>query len=249
MPILSVILPTFNCADLIRGALDSLAIQDEGDFEVIVSDGTSTDATLAIVNEYQTRLPHLTVQSRKDSGVYDAVNKALPECKGRWVFILGSDDRLHAASTLRQVLGTLRTTQASFVYGDVRVIGRNAMVADGGRYGGTFSLARLMGENICQQSAFYRRELFDRLGTFDLRYRLWADWDYALKIFVHEKVQWVDIVVADYVATGISSGARDVRYIATRTQRLLMLWWGRPRSAAIPLAFLRNAYWRMRTHR
>lgn len=150
MPTLSVILPTYNCADLVRGALDSLAVQDDRDFEVVVSDGASTDATLSVVNEYMTRLPHLTVQSRKDMGVYDAINKVLPECKGRWVFILGSDDRLHESSTLRQVLNTLRTTQASFVYGDVRVIGRNAMVADGGRYGGTFSLARLLGENICQ---------------------------------------------------------------------------------------------------
>lgn len=249
MPTLSVILPTFNCADWVRGALDSLAIQEDRDFEVVVSDGASTDATLSVVNEYLERLPHLTVHSRKDLGVYDAINKALPECKGRWVFILGSDDRLQTPSTLRQVLGTLRTTQAAFVYGDVRVIGRNAMVADGGRYGGKFSLARLMCQNICQQCAFYRRDLFDRLGTFDLRYRLWADWDYALKVFVHEKVQWVDIVVADYMATGMSSGARDVEFAATRAQRMLALWQSRPLSAAVPLAFLRNAYWRMRTHR
>lgn len=71
----------------------------------------------------------------------------------------------------------------------VRVIGRNAMVTDGGRFGGMFSLARLIGENICQQTAFYRHDLFDRIGTFDLRYHLLADWDYILKVFAHEKVQ------------------------------------------------------------
>jgi glycosyltransferase involved in cell wall biosynthesis len=229
--------------------LDSLAVQDDRDFEVVVSDGASTDATLSVVNEYMTRLPRLTVQSRKDLGVYDAINKALPECKGSWVFILGSDDRLHEASTLRQVLSTLRLTSASFVYGDVRVIGKNAMVADGGRYGGTFSLARLMGENICQQCAFYRRDLFDRIGTFDVRYRLWADWDYALKVFVHEKVQWINTVVADYMATGMSSGAQDGVFRATRSQRLYELWLSRPWSAAVPLAIMRNLYWELCSRR
>lgn len=245
-PLISVILPTFKCATWMQGALESLASQTERDFEVVVSDGASPDTTLVVAESYRTSLPSLLLLSRPDGGVYDAINRAIADCRGRWIFVLGSDDRLHTPETLAEMAKTLRSTSVDLVYGDVRVLGPNAMVADGARYGGPFTLARLMGQNICHQSIFTRRALFDRLGLYDLRYKLWADWDFAQRAFVDGAAQWVDVVVVDYAATGMSSARLDVDFQRTKGLRLLKLWWVRPASLKVFLALARQAYWDLR---
>jgi hypothetical protein len=147
------------------------------------------------------------------------------------------------------VAGALRTSQANLVYGDVRVLGANTMVADGARYGGPFTLARLMGQNICQQAVFYRRSVFARVGLFDLQYLIWADWDFAQRAFVTEPTQWLDVVVSDYSASGMSSHQQDDAFVASRRQRLWRLWRARPLSLAVPAAVLRNGYWNFRKAR
>lgn len=242
-PLVSVVVPTFNSCEQMRPALDSLAAQTERDFEVIVSDGASSDATLALVETYRPRLPALTVLSRPDGGVYDAINQALSVCQGRWIYVLGSDDRLHASETLALLSPTLRASTAGVVYGDVRVMGPNHMVADDGRYGGPFTLARLMGQNICHQAVFTRADLLNRLGLYNLRFKVWADWDIAQRAFIDGPAQWIDIVVADYAPTGLSAAQHDAEFKRTRRARMLKLWFRKPLSLQVPLSWARRLYW------
>lgn len=242
-PLVSVVLPTFNSCEQMRPTLDSLAAQTDRDFEVIVSDGASSDATLALVETYRSRLPALTVLSRPDRGVYDAINQALSVCRGRWIYVLGSDDRLHASETLALVSPTLRASTAGVVYGDVRVMGPNHMVPDDGRYGGPFTLARLMGQNICHQAMFTRADLLNRLGLYKLRFKLWADWDIAQLAFTDGPAQWVDVVIADYAPTGMSSAQQDAEFKRTRRARIFKLWARKPLSLQVPLAWARQLYW------
>lgn len=245
-PLVSVVVPTFNSCEQMRPALDSLAGQTERDFEVIVSDGASSDETLALVETYRSRLPALTVLSRPDGGVYDAINRGLSACKGRWIYVLGSDDRLHASETLALLSPTLRASTAGVVYGDVRVMGPNHMVAEDGRYGGPFTLARLMGQNICHQAMFTRADLLNRLGLYNLRFKLWADWDIAQRAFNDGPMQWIDIVVADYSPTGLSSRLQDAYFTRTRHIRMLKLWARKPLSLKVPLAWARRLYWTLK---
>lgn len=245
-PLLSIVLPTYNAAACLAQALQSLADQSERDFEVVVSDGSSRDSTVELAASFKERLPQLTVLSRPDQGIYDAINRALPVARGRWVLVLGADDKLYSRDTLASLKPHLACSSAALVYGDVRVIGHNAMVGDGARYGGPFSLARLLGENICQQAICYRRDVFDRLGGFDLRFRLWADWDFAQRAFVNEPVQWVDLLIAEYAATGMSSGSDDMAFLASRKQRICRLWRRTAWSPAVPWALLRYGYWTAR---
>ncbi len=209
-PLVSVVLPTFNCRELLGGALDSLATQVERDFEVVVSDGASSDGTVDLAQAHAGHLPACRVLSRPDRGVYDAINQGVLAARGHWVLVLGADDRLHAPGTLQQVGPWLRSAQADVVYGDVRVVNHSALgVPVGGRYAGAMPLNKLLRGNICQQAMFYRRSLFDRLGLFDLRYPIMADWDFNLRAAFAGDMQWVDLIVADYAATGLSAQRRD----------------------------------------
>lgn len=213
-PLLSIVIPTMNSAAVLPAALRSLAQQTWQEFEIIISDGMSTDASLAIASEFQSELPCLRIDSRPDSGVYDAINRGVALSLGEWFLVLGSDDRLHASDTLASVVPHLLAgDSAQLVYGDVRMMAVNKCVAPGARYAGPLSLRRMFRTNICQQSIFYRRGLFDTLGGFDLRYKLFADWDFNLRAFFRVPVRWIDVVVADYAATGMSADGTDPAFM------------------------------------
>jgi glycosyltransferase involved in cell wall biosynthesis len=209
-PLLSVVIPTFRSAVVLPAALDSLAAQQWRGFEVVLSDGASDDGTLEIARAWADRLPALRVDSRPDAGVYDAINRGVSLARGEWILVLGSDDRLHAPDTLARAAAALRASVAEVVYGDVRMMQDSADgVAAGDRYAGPMPLVRLLRANICQQSMFYRRRLLERLGGFDQRYRIWADWALNLRAAFEQPMQWIDLVVADYAATGLSATRSD----------------------------------------
>lgn len=104
---------------------------------------------------------------------------------------------------------------AGLVYGDVRMMAPNlCQVPPGGGYAEPMPLQRLMSVNVCQQAIFYRRSLFDTLGGFDQRCRVYADWDFNLRAAFLVPPRWMDVVVSDYAATGLSASAGDPVFLA-----------------------------------
>lgn len=219
-PAVSVVIPTLNSAGTLARLLQSLEAQTFRDFEVLVSDGASQDATVELARSAAAALPRLRVDSRPDAGVYDAINRGVVLARGQWVIVLGADDWLHAPDTLERAWRTLSRTPADLVYGDVRMMARLAGVEAGARYAGALSIEELMTKNICQQAIFYRRRLFDELGNFDLRYRIWADWDFNLRVAFRRRIEWIDLVIADYAATGMSTRGGDALFEAEAPERL-----------------------------
>lgn len=211
-PMISVIVPTFNAASTIDACLASISRQGWRQFEVVICDGASSDDTVALALRWQSELLHLRVDSRKDDGVYDAINRGIGLSTGRWILVLGADDQLAADDTLARAADALSGAKVRFVYGDVRMGGANPWVDVSERYPGPMTASRLFSQNICQQSVFYRRDLFETHGGFQTHYRVCADWDMALRVFASEPTCWIDEVVADYAATGLSSRVPDLAF-------------------------------------
>lgn len=85
----SVLLPVYNNAGIVRATLESVKWADE----ILVVDSFSTDGTLAICQEYGARiLQHEYVQSAKQK------NWAIPQCAQEWVLQLDSDEELEAGA-------------------------------------------------------------------------------------------------------------------------------------------------------
>ena len=208
-PKLSVIIPTLNGEGTLRACLDSLAHQKSQDFDIWIIDGGSSDTTLTIASSYlKTFASRLHISRETDKGVYYAMNRAIGISKGSWLLFLGSDDTI-ADDTVFLDIDKHLTGDLDLVYGDV-ILSR-----DKARYGGKFSLERLLFEqNLCQQSVFYSRTLFNRLGCFSTQYPVWADWEFNVRCFRYPeiKAKWVERIISIYNnASGISV-AEDIHF-------------------------------------
>jgi glycosyltransferase involved in cell wall biosynthesis len=88
-PRVSVIIPTYNRAYILRDALESALSQDGADMEVIVADDGSTDSTAGLVTEYGSRAVYLR---QEHCGAARARNLAVSASRGDFIAFLDSDD-------------------------------------------------------------------------------------------------------------------------------------------------------------
>ena len=96
-PIISIIIPTYNRADTLNRALDSILKQTFGGFEIIVVNDGSTDNTYEILKNYSdTRIK--VISHTKNKGVTAAINTGFNSMNGEWFTLLGSDDEILPAA-------------------------------------------------------------------------------------------------------------------------------------------------------
>lgn len=188
---ISVVMPTFNAARFLNDALDSLAQQTDENFELIVFDGGSTDATLDILAEH--KLPHRLLRDR-DDGAYDGLNRAFNASDGEILCWLNSDDvYLHP-----EVLAIVRRTFAlhsnrPMIYGHSCVLDCNGAVSKTLLTWQVDYKSSLDGFNLFTGSMFFRRSLWSGFGGFSGRSKSAFEYelvDYAFRsgspLFVDE---------------------------------------------------------------
>lgn len=90
IPRLSVGVPTFNQANYLGQTLDSLLLQEQTPFEIVVSDNHSTDETQSILNDYKDRIR--IISPPRHLGMMEHWNFLVSNLGGDWVSLLSSDD-------------------------------------------------------------------------------------------------------------------------------------------------------------
>lgn len=96
-PLVSIIIPTYNRAELLRETLDSVAAQTFSDWECIVIDDNSTDDTLSMLKEYaakDSRFQYLMKSNQRQKNAATSRNIGLENAKGTYIQFLDSDDLL-----------------------------------------------------------------------------------------------------------------------------------------------------------
>lgn len=96
---ISVVIPTFNRAAQIVGAVESVFRQTAAVFEIIVVDDGSTDSTQQVLAPLMDRIRYIKTENR---GVSAARNRGILEAGGRWIAFLDSDDTWHPHKLQRQ---------------------------------------------------------------------------------------------------------------------------------------------------
>jgi len=177
----SLITVVSNRADTIAHALSSIAHQSYRHIQHIVIDGASVDGTLEILQQSGDTID--TLVSEADNGIYDALNKGLSRAQGDIVGLLHSDDFFHDSHVIEEVVEAFKDPSVDGVYGDVCYVTRKH--ADRVlRYwhAGEFSPDRLKkGWMPPHPALFLRRSVFERLGEYDVSFRIAADYDFILR--------------------------------------------------------------------
>ena len=98
LPSMTVVMPSFNQAPFLDGAIQSVISQGYHDLEFIILDGGSTDGSVEIIKRHESKIAYWT--SRRDGGVGNALNSGLTMAKGEILCCLNSDDRFAPGALL-----------------------------------------------------------------------------------------------------------------------------------------------------
>lgn len=111
---ISIIVPVYNVAPYLPQCLDSLVNQTYRDLEIICVNDGSTDNSLQILQEYETRDKRVKVLSRENRGISCSRNEALEIAQGEWTMFVDSDDWIDL-NTCQSALNTALQHQADLV--------------------------------------------------------------------------------------------------------------------------------------
>ena len=132
MPFFSVIIPTYNRADLLPRCIDSILEQSFSDFEIIVVDNYSEDETKSLLEKYQQNDSRIFfIQEHNHGIIAHSRNVGIRASKGKYVCLLDSDDWF-AADKLATLYEHLANDQIDILYHRMQEVDKNGF---GGSYG------------------------------------------------------------------------------------------------------------------
>jgi len=212
LPKISIITPTLNVEKDIESCILNVVNQTYKNKEHFIIDGKSTDNTISIVKKYAEKYPHINWVSEEDGGIYEAMNKGIDVANGEWIYFLGSDDMFINEDVLNSIFAQKNTEGLDISYGNVK------FKHSGHVYDGEFNPVKLIKKNICHQSIFFRKSVFNKLGKFETKYKGVADWVFNMQWFNEKKlkIKYINDIVAIYNEAGYSFNNPDIEFAADR---------------------------------
>lgn len=225
-PFFSVIIPTYNSAATLTACLTSIIQQSFKDFEVWIIDNNSSDGTKEIAEKFRP-FGDINFHSEEDKGIFDAMNKGTEWADGSYFYFLGSDDSFYGPDVLQSVYNDIGASGAEIIYGNVIMHGSNQWVNNGTIHAGEFDLKRLLSHNICHQSIFYNRGVFKKVGNYNLKYPVFADFDLNLRCAASYQLRYLDLIIANFHVGGASTQLTDAGFERDRYANIIRYFLGK----------------------
>ena len=208
---ITIITPVFNSEKNIANCIENVNNQTHKNYEHIIIDGASTDLTKSIVLEKMKIYNNIRIVSEPDLGIYDAMNKGISLSKSKWIYFLGSDDFFIKDDVLQKVSSylTLYENKIDIIYGNVFFKKLNRI------FDGKFNIEKILKHNICHQAIFYNKSTFNKIGDFNLNYKISADYEHNLRSILSGIIQikYIPIDVTYFEENGTSSNTNDEAFI------------------------------------
>ena len=206
---ISIITVVLNHISTIRSTIESVLGQTHPDIEYIIIDGGSTDGTLDIIKKYEEKIDYWL--SEKDSGIYDAMNKGVTLCSGDIIGIVNADDFIYR-DTLQNVAKFFSDTDAMFTFGQLALADEDGKVFDTAKSIGIDNIKYKLFRHMpfLHPTMFVKKEVYEKLGLYNTRYKLSADYDFTLRL-VKNNIQFVklDFSTGVFRLGGQSGGMRS----------------------------------------
>jgi glycosyltransferase involved in cell wall biosynthesis len=181
-PLISVIIPTYNRARLLKETIDSVLKQNFQNFELIVVDDGSTDNTGEILSDYK---DHIQVLAQKNKGVSAARNLGISKAKGEFIAFLDSDD-LWLPEKLTAQVDFFQSHPDALVCQTEEIWIRNGKRVNPKKrhkkYSGMIFEQSLPLCIVSPSAVMMRKSLFEKVGLFDEHLPACEDYDLWLRI-------------------------------------------------------------------
>jgi glycosyltransferase involved in cell wall biosynthesis len=246
MPLVSVVIPTYNSADFLIEAVDSVLGQTWRDFEIIVVDDGSTDGTHESVRRYDDEVRYFY---KKNGGPSSARNMGVKQARGRYVAFLDSDDVWEPEKLGVQMRFASEHPEIKLICTDSALMGPRGSRQRKLKSDLLGNLFPILYSNsfIRTSTVLMEKACFQTVGYFDERYRSAEDYDLWLRVAKrypiayinqplvryrkHEDNVSLDKITLRHNALTVLRGHYDRREISPRAYRIRMsnlhLYFGR----------------------
>ncbi|HON57560.1 MAG TPA: glycosyltransferase family A protein [bacterium] len=191
-PLVSIVMTAYNVADKITETLDAILMQDYKNFELLISDDGSTDATAKIIQDYQKKDERIKIFLCEHQGRAKILNFTIKQARGEYIAINDADDLPAKDKFVKQI----NFLEQNKDYGMIGSQGYLLYVETGNirNFDKPLSYEEiyeyLIIENPFIHSAvIFRKEVFDKIGYYNeyftklgIEYELWS------RVLKHYKV-------------------------------------------------------------
>ena len=214
---LSIITINRNNAHGLEKTMKSVLSQTCREFEYVVVDGASTDASVEVIKRLAEAFgDRLKWISEPDKGIYNAMNKGIGMASGDYIQILNSGDCLISDNVVERMLKALEEKSfPSILYGNmIKEMPDGKRVKDVCFAGEEITFLGFYTGTLNHSPAYTRRSLFDKYGPSDENLKIVSDWKWYLQAIIlgEEKPVYVDVDITLFDMNGISEtnlGLRD----------------------------------------
>jgi len=211
-PLFSIVIATLNNYEDLQKCINSINSQTYTNYEVLISDGASVDGTVEFLNSQSIRNLGW-YKSDRDHGIYSALNAAFSHAQGKWIVVLGADDRLVDNYVLERASLAIscQSQDVVLVYSDLHIRRLNSVTYK--QYPAFEEFCRRFSGApfIHHQSAILRLEAVQKIGEFNTLYKIHADYDLILRVLRIGAVCKINDVFVEYNASGFSSKLENIR--------------------------------------
>ena len=162
--------------------------------EHLIMDNASTDETTTLLKDYKNS-GYIEFFSAPDNGKFDAMNKGLLRAKGKYVAFLSCDDFYHDIMGIENAINLMEEENADFCYFPAYCVqpDNSAFLYNPSPY----NVFQVM--PFSRQAAIFNKESLAKIGNFDSKFRLFADYDLMIKLFLRNfKGVYFDSCIVTY---------------------------------------------------
>ena len=192
--LVSVIIPTYNRANLIKRSVESVLNQTYKNLELIIVDDGSTDNTKEVINSIKDeRIVYIYQQNQK---VCAARNTGVAISKGKYISFQDSDDICHP-NKIEKLLQKLKENNADFTFGKMFLIGNLIKRVTPKNFKEGFLGEKDLPLGVNSGTLFGKREVFIN-NKFDVTLPSLEDFEVAIRIKKSYSIYCVDEPLVDY---------------------------------------------------
>lgn len=183
-PLISIVTVCYNSEKTIKDTIESVLNQTYTNIEYIMIDGASKDSTVEIIKSYEEKAKEKGIIyrwiSEPDKGIYDAMNKGIEMASGELIGIINSDD-WYETTALASILNNYENNSIihcniNIIYGEKITKLQPSFIRNNNKLKQTMC--------IFHPTCFISREVYNKIGLYNLNYKLSSDYDLLLRAFL-----------------------------------------------------------------